>query len=378
MIIKNCKIIFQNGIESGSILIKNGIIAAINPKSYSDTEIIDGQGLYLSPGFIDIHIHGSGGYDVMDGKYESLNNISKTICNHGTTSFLATTMTCSIEDIHKAVNAAANAMERGTHGANILGIHLEGPFINVEMLGAQNPDFVQSPSIDTFNKIVGDNLNIIKTVTIAPELEGSKELIEYLRELGIVSSIGHSKANYKQTISGIASGISHSTHLYNAMTSLHHREPGIVGAIFDSDITTETIADGIHINYPALRIAYKQKGLDKVVLITDAMMACCMPDGRYSLGGQDVFVENGAARLQNGSLAGSTLTLDKAVRNVYKNSSYKLYEIIKMVTYNPAKLLKLDNKIGSIKEGLDADFVLFDDEINIKRVIIKGKAVNTF
>jgi len=204
-------------------------------------------------------------------------------------------------------------------------------------------------------------------------LEGAKELIKYLNKLGIVSSIGHSKASYKEAIDGIASGISHSTHLYNAMTGLHHREPGIVGAIFDSDITTETIADGIHVDYPALRIAYKQKGLDKVILITDAMMACCMADGKYSLGGQDVFVENGAARLQNGSLAGSTLTLDKAVKNVYKNSSYGLQEIIKMVTYNPAKLLKIDNKIGSIKEGLNADLVLFDEDINIKRVIINGK-----
>ena len=374
MIIENCKIIFPNVIEKGTILIENGLIKEINPKTYpSNNEIINGQGLYLSPGFIDIHIHGAGGFDVMDGEYDSLNNICKTIFPHGTTSFLATTMTCSIRDIRKAVDAAAYAIKKGTDGANILGIHLEGPFINAGMLGAQNPDFIQTPCIDTFKKIIGDNLNIIKTVTIAPELEGAKELIKYLNKLGIVSSIGHSKASYKEAIDGIASGISHSTHLYNAMTGLHHREPGIVGAIFDSDITTETIADGIHIDYPALRIAYKQKGLDKVILVTDAMMACCMADGKYSLGGQDVFVENGAARLQNGSLAGSTLTLDKAVKNVYKNSSYGLQEIIKMVTYNPAKLLKIDNKIGSIKEGLNADLVLFDEDINIKRVIINGK-----
>ena len=188
-------------------------------------------------------------------------------------------------------------------------------------------------------------------------------------------SLGHTTATYEQTIEAIECGACHSTHLYNAMTPLNHRAPGVVGAIFDSDITTETIADGIHISYPALRIAYKQKGTDKVLLMTDAMMACCMPDGEYSLGGQDVIVINGAARLKNGSLAGSVLTLDKAVKNVYKNCTLPLNEVVKMASYNGAKHCKVDDHKGLIKEGYDADLILFDDDINIEKVFISGKEV---
>ena len=170
-------------------------------------------------------------------------------------------------------------------------------------------------------------------------------------------------------------GVCHSTHLYNTMTPLSHRSPGVVGAIFDSDITTETISDGIHISYPSLRIAYKQKGTDNVLLITDAMMACCMPDGEYLLGGQKVTVTAGAARLKSGSLAGSVLTLDKAVNNVYKNSNFPLHEIVKMASYNGAKHCKIDDRKGQIKEGYDADLILFDDDINIKKVFLLGKEV---
>lgn len=375
MLVKNCKIIFEDKIEKGSVLIENGKISKINPCNTHETEEFDAEGLYLSPGFIDIHIHGAGGCDTMDGNYDSLNTIAKTIANHGTTSFLPTTMTCSIEDIKKAVAAISYAKNNGTDGANVLGTHLEGPFISPNMIGAQNPKYVQKPSVETFKEMVGDNVNAIVSITLAPEVEGADELIKYLKTLGIVVSAGHSKATYDETIKGISCGISHSTHLFNAMTGLHHREAGVVGAVFDSDITTETISDGIHICYPSLRIAYRQKGIDKVLLVTDAMMACGMPDGKYSLGGQDVFVKDGAARLKEGNLAGSILTLDKAIRNVYKNSNYKLYEVVRMATINGAKFCKVDDRKGYIKEGYDADLVLFDENIDVKKVIINGKII---
>ncbi|GLC29353.1 N-acetylglucosamine-6-phosphate deacetylase [Clostridium omnivorum] len=375
MLIKNCKIIFHDRIETGSVLIEKDKIKEINPITQINTDIIDAKGLYLSPGFIDVHIHGAGGSDTMDGTRESINTIAKTIAAFGTTSFLPTTMTCSINDIQKAIEAVAEAKAAGTDGANVLGVHLEGPFISPSMIGAQNPNFIQTPSIDTFKEMVGEHLDSITSITIAPEVEGAKELIEYLNHLGIVISIGHSKATYKQALEGIKLGIGHSTHLYNAMTPLHHREPGIVGAIFDTDITTETISDGIHISYPSLRVAYKQKGTDKVLLVTDAMMACGMPEGKYALGGQDVYVKDGAARLKEGNLAGSILTLDKAIRNVYKNSTFQLYDIVKMATYNGAKHCKVADKKGLIKEGYDADLVLFDDDINIEKVIIGGKII---
>ncbi len=375
MFIKNCNIIFENKIELGNILIEDGKIKAINPSNVQDTEIIDGNGLYLSPGFIDVHIHGAGGYDTMDGNYDSLNNIAKTIAKNGTTSFLPTTMTCDLDDIKKAVEAIALAKEKGTEGANVLGAHLEGPFISPDMIGAQNPNYLQKPSIKTFKYMVGNHMDAIVSMTIAPEVNGAKELIAFLKDNNINASMGHTKATYAEAMEGIKCGVCHSTHLYNAMTGLHHREPGVVGAIFDSDITTETISDGIHINFASLRVAYKQKGLDKVLLITDAMMACSMPDGMYSLGGQDVIVKAGAARLKSGALAGSILTLDKAIKNVYKNSNYPLHEIVKMATLNPAKLCKVEHKKGIIKEGYDADLVLFDKNISIKKVIIGGKEI---
>lgn len=375
MIIKNCNIIYLDRIEKGSVLVENGKIKAINPASYNTVEVIDGEGLYLSPGFIDVHIHGAGGYDTMDGTYEAINEISKTIVKHGTTSFTPTTMTVAISDIRKSMEAIKEAKLNGTDGANVLGAHLEGPFISGKAIGAQNPNFLAEPTLENFKAMVGGCEDAVVSITIAPEIPGAKELAKELSRKGIVCSIGHTKATYSEAMEGIKCGFSHATHLFNAMTPFTHREPGVVGAIFDSDITTETISDGIHISYPSLRIAYKQKTTDKVLLVTDAMMACCMPDGMYTLGGQDVVVKEGAARLVSGSLAGSVLTLDKAVYNVYKNVGYPLHEAVKMATYNAAKHCKVDNKKGLIKEGYDADLLLFDDEINIKKVFVGGKEV---
>lgn len=377
MVIKNCRIIFIDKVKEGSVLIKGNKIIKINPEKeeQQNEEVIDANGLYLSPGFIDIHIHGAGGYDTMDGSYEALNNISKTIAKFGTTSFLPTTMTCSIEDIRKALEAIAEAKEKGTDGANILGVHLEGPFINIEMMGAQNPKYIQVPSSETFKTITNNYEQLINCVTLAPEVEGADELIKYLKNLNINISLGHSKATYNEAIKGIELGICHSTHLFNAMTGLHHREPGIIGAVFDSNVTTEIICDGIHVVYPSIRIALKQKGTDKTILITDAMMACGMQDGNYSLGGQKVVLKNESVRLESGVLAGSILTLDKAVKNLHKNTNYQLYEIVKMATYNAARHCKAEKQKGKIEAGYDADLILFDEDINIHKVIIQGRAI---
>ncbi|NFN18358.1 N-acetylglucosamine-6-phosphate deacetylase [Clostridium botulinum] len=376
MLITNCKIIYLDKIEKGSIIIQDGKIKKINPSNFTNNEInqiIDAKGLYLSPGFIDAHIHGAGGCDTMDGTIDSINTIAKTIAKHGTTSFIPTTMTVSISDINKSMRVIKLLKEKGSEGAHVLGAHLEGPFINSNAIGAQNPDYILPPSISTYKSMVNDCEDSVISLTLAPELDGSKDLIKYLSDKGIICSLGHTKATYEETIDAIKCGATHSTHLYNAMPSFTHRNPGIVGAIFDSDIKTEIISDGIHISYPALRIAYKQKGTDNVLLITDAMMACCMPDGKYELGGQDVIVKNGAARVKSGSLAGSILTLDKAIKNIYKNSDLPLNEIVKMASYNPAKHCKIADHKGLIKEGYDADLILFDDNINIKKVFISGK-----
>ncbi len=372
MIIKNCKIVFKDRIEAGSVLIKNGKIQEINPIT-EDEEVVDAKGLYLSPGFIDIHIHGAGGYDTMDGTEEAINTISQVIMKHGTTSFVPTTMTVSTEEIKKAVCVIKKLKEEGSKGANVLGVHLEGPFISPKAIGAQNPKHILMPSIENYKKLVDGCEEAVISITLAPEVEGAKELIEYVSNRGVICSAGHTKATYEEMIQSIQYGINHCTHLYNAMTGFNHREAGVVGAVFNSNITTETIADGIHISYAALKIAYKIKTTDKVILISDAMMACCMEEGKYALGGQEVFVKGGAARLKNGALAGSILTLDKAVENVYKNCQVPLYEAVKMASYNPAKYCKIDNNKGLIKEGYDADLLLFDENITIKKVFINGK-----
>ncbi|GKX67673.1 N-acetylglucosamine-6-phosphate deacetylase [Inconstantimicrobium mannanitabidum] len=373
MIIKNCNIIYLDKIEQGSILIENGKIKEINPSKYYDEDVLDANGLYISPGFIDVHIHGAGGYDTMDGTSEAINTISKTIAKHGTTSFTPTTMTVSIEDIRKSLSVIKNLKKSGCDGAHVLGVNLEGPFINQSAIGAQNPKYILPPSISTYKDIIKDYEDIIISITLAPEIDGAKELIKYISDTGVVCSLGHTDATYEEMIEAIKCGASHSTHLYNRMSPLNHRDPGAVGATFDSNITTETISDGIHVSDVALRIAYKQKGTDNVLLISDAMMACCMPNGEYSLGGQKVIVNNEEARLENGALAGSVLTLDKAVKNVYKNSNLPLHEIVKMASFNGAKHCKVDNYKGQIKEGYDADLILFDDDINIKKVFILGK-----
>lgn len=373
MLIKNCNIVYLDKIEKGTIHIEDGKIKEINPINCSDKNIYDANGLYISPGFIDVHIHGAGGFDTMDGSSEAIKGIAKTIVKHGTTAFLPTTMTVSVDDIRKSLKVIKILKENSSDIPHVLGVHLEGPFINPKAIGAQNPKYVLSPSISLYKDLIDKYEDIIISITLAPEIDGATELIQYLSSKDIICSAGHTAATYEEAILGIKQGVSHATHLFNAMTTLNHRNPGVVGAIFDSNITTEVICDGIHIAYPVLRIAFKQKGTDNVLLISDAMMACGMKNGEYSLGGQKVIVNNDEARLENGALAGSVLTIDKAVRNVYKNSNLPLYEIIKMATYNGAKHCKVDTHKGLIKEGFDADLILFDEDINIRKVFILGK-----
>ena len=410
--ITNCKIILKDRIEKGAVRVSEGNITKIilenkvgniykenlemNLKETTHREydnqiimepIVDAKGMYLSPGFIDIHLHGAGGYDTMDGNAKALEKSAKTIVKHGTTAFLPTTMTVSIPEINQTLHAIKAFIRDKAQadkfqlakkspkidGAQILGVHLEGPFVNPKAIGAQNPKYLLLPSIRDYDEMVKGCEDIVVSMTLAPELNGAKELIEYATNKGIVCSAGHTQATYEQMIKAVEWGISHVTHLYNAMTPFNHREPGVVGAAFDTHLTAEIIADGIHVSYPALRIAYKQKSIDKMLLITDAMMACCMPDGKYALGGQDVYLKEGAARLENGALAGSVLTLEQAISNVYHYCNLPLHEVVKMATYNPAKFCKVEDTKGLIKEGYDADLVLFDENVQVNRVWIKGE-----
>ena len=340
-----------------------------------EIQVIDAKGKYVSPGFIDIHIHGSGGYDTMDATQAALKTISTTIAANGVTAYLPTTMTMDRDSIYSALNAVREAMSLEIRGAKILGVHMEGPFINEKYKGAQKADNIIKPDYN----IIKDYLDIIKIITLAPERDENHSFIKKVKDNSkITLSIGHSDASYEETIKAIEHGITHATHTFNAMTPLNHRKPGIVGAIFTSDITCELIADTIHVHPAIFNMLINIKHKDKIVLITDSMRAGCMKSGIYELGGQEVTVRNGAAKLQNGILAGSVLTLNKGVKNMLKHSGLEIYEAVAMATLIPAKVINVDNKKGSLEVGKDADIVIFDAEIDVFFTIVEGNVVFQF
>lgn len=374
----NGKILMEDEILENRVLLFDDKIRDILKVENFDqdkvTEIIDANNLYISPGFIDIHIHGSGGFDTMDGDINALEKISKTIAAYGTTSFLPTTMTMEKSHIIKALDTIKKAMSTETqNGANILGVHLEGPFINPIFKGAQNSEYIIEPDYE----FIKNYLDIIKIITMAPEIKGSFAFMDLIKQnSSAVLSIGHSNATYEEAMEAIERGISHSTHIFNAMTPLHHRNPGVVGAVFNSEITCELIADNIHVHPELFRFLIKAVGENRICLITDSMRAGCMKDGCYDLGGQSVIVKDGSARLSDGQLAGSVLTLNLAIKNFFESTDYPLNKIVNMVSINPAKVIGFENQKGSIEKGKDADIILFDKEISIKSVFIEGKKIN--
>lgn len=374
----NGKIVKENAIlTEKSIVFDEKIIDIIDREEldkYKYENTIDAKGNYVLPGFIDIHIHGAGGYDVMDGDINALEKISQTIVKKGVTGFLATTMTMAESDVLCAFDNVSSSMKKGLSGANLLGVHMEGPFISKEKMGAQNPKYIKKPDYD----LIKDYLDIIKIITLAPEEDHKYSFIKKLSSnSNIVLSMGHTNATYEEAMNGIKNGISHATHTFNGMSPLKHREPGAVGAVMNSDITCELIADGIHVHYGAINILLKIKKSENIILITDSMRAGCMKDGIYEFGGQEVTVKNGVARLKNGSLAGSVLTLDKALKNIVQNTDLCLPEATKMITQNPAKLLGIYEDKGSISIGKDADIVIMDDEFKVLNTIIGGDIVYT-
>ena len=364
----NGKIIHEHKILEGyTLLFDTHIVSLHQGELPINCELIDTEGLYISAGFIDIHIHGSGGADVMDATAHSLETISQTLLQTGTSSFIATTMTMERGDIISALDTIVEYGDSVT-GSKIVGIHLEGPFINPSKCGAQNPDYIQKASLD----FVEPYLNHIRMITLAPEMQGAKEFIKTLHRdyPHIVLSIGHSDADYLQSLESFSWGISHATHLFNAMPPWHHREPSIIGAVFDSDVTADIIADLIHTHPHMLGITYKLKK-EKMILITDAMRAGCMKCGEYELGGQSVRVAEGRATLESGVLAGSVLKLNEAVLNFINHTESTLIEVIEMVTTRPAKLLGVP--LGQLSEGYRADITVFDKNISIKQVYIDGE-----
>jgi len=307
----------------------------------------------------------------MDASAEALNKISKVLAEHGITSFLPTTMTMAREEIQASLENIRQAKEKGTEGARVLGTHVEGPFISSEYIGAQNSENLIEPEI----KLLRDYYDVVKVVTMAPEVEGALELIEELYQHKITASAGHSAATYEEFQQAYQKGMDHFTHLYNAMTGLHHRRPGLVGAAFDSDATVELIVDLIHHHQAVDRFTIQAKGVDRVILVSDGMEATGLAEGEYELGGQKVIVKDGAARLESGVLAGSVLTLDQAVRNLLEITDLSIPEIFRMVTLNPARKLDLAHKLGRLKAGYQADIVLFDQDFKVEKTFVSGKRI---
>jgi N-acetylglucosamine-6-phosphate deacetylase len=376
-IIKNVEMVLPAQIIKGSITFSNIIehlcsnAGDIKGSIIEKEQVIDGSGLYLTPGFIDIHIHGTGGYDTMDREPQAITEISKILIKSGVTSFLPTTMTMFESDIRNALENIKSIYINGTEGARVLGANIEGPFINKQYKGAQKEDYIISPRIS----LLEDYFDILKIVTVAPEIKGAEELIRNLSSHQIIVSAGHSGATYQEIIEAKKWGLTHFTHLFNAMTGFHHRQPGIVGSALESDLTCELIADFIHVHPVVLKIVFKIKKLSEIILITDQMRAGSLGDGEFELGGQKVIVKNGEARLEDGQLAGSVLTLDQAVRNINSLNVLTLPEIIAMVTINPARILDLDHQLGKLAPGYRADLVLLDKNLNVKRVFKDGEEV---
>lgn len=367
--IVNAKIITDKEVLEGYCLSFDEKIVSLTQDVPKESELIDAKGLYLSAGFIDIHIHGSNGFDVMDGTQEALEGISKSVLQTGTTSFLATTMTMSREDIDVALLNVKNFERK--NGAKVLGVHLEGPFINSLKKGAQNEKYVQEPN----RELIEPFMDIVKMITLAPEVEGAKAFIEYLSKEypHILLSIGHSNASYAKAKESFSWGVSHATHLFNAMNPLHHREPGIVGAVLEDDeVSCDVIADLVHIHPSFFNLLYQLKK-ENLLLITDAMRAGCLACGISEIGGQKVIVKDGEARLEDGTLAGSVLKLNEALKNFYEHADITLPKLIAMVTKIPAQKLGLAK--GVLKKGYEADLVLFDEEFNISAVYLDGNIV---
>lgn len=367
----NSKIITWQGILHNHVVIFEDKILGIIPKEQLENHQIDEQidagGKYLSPGFIDIHVHGCNGFDTMDEDEKALAFIGKGILQAGVTSFLPTTMTMSFDRIWDSMEHIRQAMGKSS-GAEVLGCHMEGPFIHEDYKGAQDKKFIASPDINKIEKY----LDCIKIITIAPEVAESSDFIKACVQRGIVVSIGHSSATYEQAMEAIEAGASQMTHTFNALPPLHHRLPGAIGAAMDSEIACELIVDNLHVHPAMQRILLKVKGLEKIILITDAMRASLLGEGEYDLGGQNVIVKEGEARLPNGVIAGSVLSLNRAVHNFMENTGIDLVSAIQLVTFNPAKQIKADHKKGSIEIGKDADMVLCNDELEIFATFVKG------
>lgn len=370
----NGKIILKDRVVDNMALLYSNVIEGIVPvnKVPADAEVIDANGGYVSPGLIDIHIHGYLSKDVCDGEEESIRTIADGIVKNGVTGFLPTTMTVDMAVIRKALDVCRNLKEESKTwaGSSILGCHAEGPFISESKKGAQDPKYILKPDA----KFVKEYADIIKVITLAPECdtEDFAAIREITRDTDVVISMGHTSADYDTAMASTTAGVRHVTHLFNAMTPLAHRAPGVVTAAFNSDVSCEIIVDTFHVNACFYDMLYKIKGR-KLCFITDCLPAGGLPYGEYTLGGTKIIYNDIVCRLEDGTVAGSVLPLNQGVWNVYTNSNIPLNECVNGASLNPATTIGIADRKGSLDVGKDADIIITDDSFNVQKTIIGGE-----
>ena len=371
-----------NEIADAGILFRDGVIEAVGPRSSmsvpAGADEVRALEQTAAPGFVDVHIHGAGGHDIMEGTDRAMEAVSRTLATHGTTSFVATTVTADADVICQSAENISSYMGRqrdaGDSRAEVLGIHFEGPFINPVRRGVQPAEFIKLPSSELLGRFIEAAGGHAQILTIAPEMLGAMPCIDAARKSGLLVGIGHTDATYEQARAAIARGAHHAIHVYNAMRPFSHRDSGVIGAVLTTpEVTAELIADGVHVDETAMKLLLQAKGAAGVILISDGISATGMPDGKYALGSLQVTVSGGICRDQDGRLAGSTLTLDRALRNIVALGA-SVADAVRMLTLNPARLLGIEFKKGSLRAGADADIVLLDDSLNITRVWTRGIA----
>jgi N-acetylglucosamine-6-phosphate deacetylase len=362
--------IIENGRMSVNALGQIEAIGGPELEAPPDVSIQDLKGATVLPGFIDVHVHGGNGFQMMEGTYESLDGMSKYHAAHGTTSFLATTSTAAKDKTVKALQCAAESKVKGLSGADLLGVHLEGPFINDKRRGAQRREHIRLPNPEELTEYIEASDNTIRLLTLAPEVEGGLSAVELLVSRGITVSIGHSDASFEQVTKAVERGANHTTHHFNGMSPLHHREPGVAGAgLILNEITTELIADGIHVHPAVVKLLFETKTPWNVCMITDAVTCAGLPDGEYG----NVTMTDGQIYLKDGSsLAGSSLTTLQALKNVMKFTGYPIENILPSLTLVPARQIKVQDRKGSLEIGKDADFLVADHELRLQSTYVKG------
>ncbi|MFH0796084.1 MAG: N-acetylglucosamine-6-phosphate deacetylase [Candidatus Omnitrophota bacterium] len=376
LVVRNCRVIHAPE-KSTDLLIEDGKIARIGkvkswPKEY---EIIDARNKIIAPGFIDVHIQGGGGASILDGTKEALQTISRTCAKFGTTGFLATSVFYpGKENRHLKITAENVGCDLG--GANLLGIHLEGPFISAEKKGGILLNSITKPSLKVLKKISDICQRRLRMMTIAPELPGNSEIIGRLVNSGVSASFGHANASYEETLKGIDAGITHVTHFFNAMLPIHHRFPGPIPAILErSLVTCQVITDGVHIHPGIINLFFKLLGPDRFATITDGLTSLGLSDGRYSYDGVEYVSKNGTGRRDNGTLVGTTLGLNQALYRLMKFTGCDLQSAVKTVTETPARTLGLEKKKGRVESGKDADLVILNADCSVYSTIVGGKVV---